>query len=184
MSRSGRLDRLRAAPLWVLFLYFSVTFGVMSLLLMPADAGRSGASAISSGLVFGVLMTGVIGFRRDREDRLAGAGVRTLLTEALRTGEAPSDTRFDPALLGLIEKRRRELHRAAKVNPRWFGGFFVLSLLLAFDNPAWLALAALFVGRLVANPRSTRRSEARLDELERSIRHRPADEPLHPGGPR
>ena len=172
MSRSAWRDRLQAAPLWALFLYFSVSFGVMSLFFHPSDEARTGSSAAVSGLLFGTLMTGVMAYRRHREDRLTGAGVRTQLIQALRSGEPPSDVSLDAAFLGLIQKRRRELERAAKINPWMFGGLLVISLVFAIEQPEWLALAALFGLLLVLNPRRARNAQDQLNTLERTIRQR------------
>lgn len=178
MFPTGWRDRLQAAPLWVHFLYFSVAFGVLSLFFHPADEARSGAAAAAGGVFFGVVMTGVMAVRRGREDRLVGARMRTRLADALRSGEPPSDLSHDRALLGLMQKRRQELDRAAKTRPWIYGGFLVLSLLFAFDQPVWLALGAFFLLGLVIGPRTTRRSQEKLHELERVIRGRTEAGPL------
>src|SRR5205823_8027591 len=91
-------DRLNAAALPVLFLYYTVAFGGLTLLWPGPDASRSAGRAVVSGLLFGILMTSWSAVMRRRDRAAAGSHQvtrATSITTALRTGRAPPDRNWD-----------------------------------------------------------------------------------------
>ena len=164
------------APLWALFLGSSVYLAAV-LLFAPGMGPRWFTGAIVFGLAFGAWMTAFVAVTRRRDQRAAGPlriPDRVVTARALRAGEVPTDKALDQPLLSLIERRRRQLRWASKVNPWLFGGLAVAGMitLVAEHDATSLLYAVLFVAFLVYLRRASVRGAARLDRLESAIRHR------------
>lgn len=169
-------DRLTAAPLWVLFVYFAVAFGVLSLLPIPRSPSSS-LHAVFGGLFFGFFMTIWVALVRSRDRR--AIGIKRLadpvgVERALRTGEAPADPSQDKVLLGLIERRRAQLHWASKFGSWLFGGAALVSLLfgLTTTDPWLLVFGGLYFVLAVVSRFSSTRGAERLGRLEAMLRSR------------
>jgi hypothetical protein len=169
-------DRLRAAPLWVLFVYYAVAFGALGLIL-PGGTADSVGGAVVGGLGFGAAMTAVTAVWRRRDTAAAGrrgGSERVLMERALRTGELPADPSLDPALMALITRRRSQLNWGRKAGPWVFGTLAVMSVLIALVHWPYVFYAVVFIGFLVWGCRSSARSEQRLNSLEQALRARVA----------
>jgi hypothetical protein len=168
-------DRLIAAPLWALFLYFALSFGVLTF-VMPGRSSGSAARSILGGLLFGISMTIWMAVMRRRDRAAAGDGNgsrRVALVRALRTGTPPKDGSLDQPLRGLVKRRRAQLRWASRMNPIVFGAFTVLAVWLALaENAVMWFYAVGFLGFLVWTNRSAKRSKVRLDKLEVELRGR------------
>lgn len=168
-------DRLVAAPLWALFLYFALTFGLLTL-VMPGPSSGSVARAIGGGLLFGIGMTIWMSLMRRRDQAAAGDDAvsrRVAIARALRTGTAPADRSLDQSLRGLIQRRRAQLRWARRANPIVFGAFAVLAVGLALGGHAVMWFYAIgSVGILVWTNRSATRSSLRLTSLEAQLEGR------------
>jgi hypothetical protein len=170
-------DRLNAVPLPVLFIYYSVAFGGLTLLWPGPDASRSAGRAVVSGLCFSTLMTTWSALMRRRDRATAGTSHVTRaapIALALRTGRAPSDRQWDTALLGLVDRRRAQLGWATRANPVVFGGFMLLSVVLAVAERSvvWVGNAVLYAGFAFWLRRSSRRSYHHLARLESELKSR------------
>jgi len=164
-------DRLRAAPLWVLFIYYAVAFGALGLIL-PGGSARTVSAAIVTGLLFGGLMTAMSAVWRRRDRARAGnhpGTERAVLERALRTGELPADPALDSSLIGLIRRRREQLAWASKAGPVIFGFFAVVSGLVALSRPIFIVYAIGFAAFIYLGRRSAKRSEQRFAALERAV---------------
>ncbi len=150
------------------FVTITVVYSGLSFLFPTSGSSRSVVRSIIGGVFFGAAMTIVARVMR-RRDRKAAGGVdldQASVARALRTGDAPADRLIHPALLGLINRRRRQLRWASRVNPWLFGGSAALTLPLAFQHHLYLAYAAFFLGCAVCLRMFSKRSELRLDRLE------------------
>ncbi len=112
---------------------------------------------------------------RRRDQKASGITTNAafkVMAKAMRSGELPNDRALDQPLLAIIRRRRPELRRASILTPCMFGGFAVLSLLLAIHHPIWLiytAGSAVFgIGLAV----SMQRSKTRFARLEARVGHR------------
>lgn len=171
-------DRMATMPLWAVFIYSAIVFGpVMGFLGTPGPHdSRWAAFAIRVGLLLGLVCTIAAGWVRRRE--LAATGAERLpdpvgLEHALRTGEAPTDTSLDPALLVLIPRRHAQLDSESKLIP-WLGVGAGLGILFAIVyRDRW---SLLWGALLVASPFWTRagvtRRRQRLSRLETTVRER------------
>ena len=100
---------------------------------IPHGRPPLGYGAIGAGFLFGAWMTIWAVVMRRRDLRAAGPhgvpdGVG--ISRALRTGEPPPEQTMDQAILGLIERRRRQLQWSSKVSPWIFGALIVMSALV------------------------------------------------------
>lgn len=169
-------DRLRAAPLWALFLYFAVAFGFLSSIFPGGTGPRSLADGIFRGVFFAVPMTAISAVARRRDDATSGRHSQTqqtVMARSLRTGELPADPSLWSPLLALIERRRNQLAWSDRYGPWVFGSMIVLSLLLAIADPLYLIYGIFFVGMLVGTRRASTKSRERLTQLDWSIRSAP-----------
>jgi hypothetical protein len=168
-------DRLVSAPLWVLFLYFAVGFGALTLVL-PGPSSGSAARAVGGGLLFGILMTIWMSVMRRRDRDAAGDDAVShpvAIARALRTGTAPQDRSLDQPLRGLVERRQAQLRWASRANPVVFGAFAVLAVALAVTGNAVMWFYAIAdVAILVWASRSATRSSLRLANLEAELHSR------------
>ncbi len=169
-------DRVETAQLWAVFLGLSVFFGA-ALYLSPGPGPRWLTGAVFAGLLFGASMTVFIAVMRRRDQRAAGpSGIpnRSAVVHALRTGELPSDEALDPPLLALIERRRRQLRWASKINPWFFGCLGALAVIdvVAEHDAVSVVYAGTYVAFLVYMRHAVNRGVTRLDRLESAIRDR------------
>jgi hypothetical protein len=166
---------MASAPLWVVFLGSALFFGA-ALYLSPGNR-RWLNGAVGASLFFGAFMTVVVGVMRRRDQRAGGTrGVpdRVVIARALRTGEPPTDKALDQPLLGVLERRHRQLRWASRVNPWFFGGLGVVAAVdvATEHNAASVLYLGLYVVLLVYLRRTSVQGAARLDRLESAIRRR------------
>ncbi|HEX4225990.1 MAG TPA: hypothetical protein VHZ97_26735, partial [Pseudonocardiaceae bacterium] len=150
----GSFTRWRGnAPLWQLFLLIAVIFGGVTWLGHP---GQSIVWPAIGGILFGLLMTGMIaiqrwGKRRRSTARQAGVADETELNHAINQGVVPADRGTWPTMERLIEQRRRRSRWELMFGPVVFGLFVLASgYLLVTEGPWPNALYVLvFVGLCV-----------------------------------
>ena len=114
---------------------------------------------------------------RRRDQRAAGPhGIpdRVAMARSLRSGELPTDEALDQPLLGLVERRRRQLRWASRFNPWFFGalGVFALVDVVAEHDTASVVYLVLYLALIVYLRRASVQGAARLDRLESAIRQR------------
>ena len=168
-------DRISTAPLWAIFVGSGAFFGVV--IYLTGGEPRWLTGAVLAGFLVGAWMAIFVAVTRRRDQRAAGPhGIpsRVAIARSLRSGELPADQALDQPLLGLIERRRRQLRSARKFNPGFFAtlGVFAVVDMVIEHNAASVVYAGLYLGLLVYLRRASVRSAARLDRLESAIRQR------------
>lgn len=101
--------RLATAPPWVLFLYFTISFGLLTFLLGLGTGSRTHwLGSLIGGLFFGAAMTAFIGWRRQRD---GGVENQLAFRDALKRSELPPDA--EPADWGPLLEQKKRTYRLA-----------------------------------------------------------------------
>lgn len=168
--------RLQAAPLYVLFLYFTVGFGGLGYLLDPVSGhSRSWIAHLIGGIFFGLTMTAVIAWQRRRS---GGAQKQLVLVRALKKGELPPDA--DPAEWApVLERKKRTYRRLQPLGALEFTAFTALAVWLASSQGAvWWIFAGFFFAAGVVVVVSSRRYVGRIERMQRQLGTGSASDPI------
>ena len=165
-----RRRRFRTAPLWQVFVYSAVGFGVWMTIF---GAHHSAIGGMISGLLFGAAMTAYVAKVRRRDTESTGTPLASVgsLDEMIRSGTPPVDPEQRQAMRALIARRRRQVAVGRWLSPIVFGMFTLLGLALAIAGPAWpnVLFPVVFAGFMVWSAIATRRNQRRLDIMDAAL---------------
>lgn len=171
MRRSNRW--LATAPLPVYFLFAAVSFGGVGYLLhfVIGPSHEDGLDFLIGGVVYGLLMTAFIGWRRRR---YGGAQRSLQVGLAIKNGELPADA--DPAFWRpALARQERTFRRLRWIIPVEFGAFVALAVWLALTaGPVWWIFAGFFVAFVVLGVVGTRRNMRKITALQHQLSARAA----------